>query len=72
MDKINMADRKKILDRKKELLKPQALESLNELERLIEPKPNFVGPGPWIRILNKETKLFPDSSGGKPVSGKEE
>lgn len=66
-----MTDLKKILNRKEELLKPQALESLNELERLVEPKPNFVGPGPWIRILKKEAELPPDIHGGKPVSGKE-
>jgi hypothetical protein len=65
---MNSEDTHSMIRIKSALLEPPPLENLKELERLVEPKPNFVGPGPWLKILKKENGGSP---GEKPHSGKE-
>ncbi|MFW5715538.1 MAG: hypothetical protein ACOC2P_00030 [Spirochaetota bacterium] len=46
-----------IRKRKLELQQPKPLSGLRELEHIIEPKPNYVGPGPWLKAVQiKENK----------------
>ena len=44
----------KIRKRKLELQQPKPLSQLRELEDIIEPKPNYVGPGPWLKAVQKK------------------
>ncbi len=44
-----------IRTKRADYLEPQSLENLHELEHIVEPKPNFVGPGPWIKLLTKQS-----------------
>ena len=34
-----------------ELLSPEPLSSLDELNQLIKPRPGYIGPGEWLKIL---------------------
>ncbi len=40
-----------ILDLIKELLSPDSLESIEELDSIIKPLPGYVGPGEWLKLL---------------------
>ena len=42
--------------RKQELQEPKALSRLRELEEIVEPKPHYVGPGPWLKAVQKKEK----------------
>lgn len=66
-------NREKILERKKELLNPPVLDGLEELEKIVEPKPNYVGPGPWLKVCRRlSEELGPrvkiDSKGGSDAN----
>lgn len=38
------------------LLSPEPLASIDELDREIESRPNFVGPGAWIAVVREQMK----------------
>jgi len=65
---MKLTDPARIKIKKAELLEPKPLKNLRELEQLMEPKPNFVGPGPWIRILKKDSPRI----NGKPPGYRKE
>lgn len=46
-----------IKKRKQELQEPKPLSQLRELEEIVEPKPHYVGPGPWLKAVQKKTAL---------------
>lgn len=46
----------KIMKRKIELQQPKPLSHLRELEEIVEPKPNYVGPGPWLKAVQINEK----------------
>ncbi len=50
---INIQD---IQRRKAELLQPRPLSNLRELEEIVEPKPHYVGPGPWLKAVRSAVK----------------
>ncbi|GEM_PF-3097298 len=41
----------RVRQRKAELMQPQPLSHLKELEQIVEPKPHYVGPGPWLKAV---------------------
>jgi len=43
----------RILEKKQQLLEPGALSDIQELKRIIKPKPRYIGPGPWLEILKE-------------------
>lgn len=43
----------RISKKKQQLLEPEALSDLEELKRIIKPKPRYIGPGPWLEILKE-------------------
>jgi hypothetical protein len=43
----------RISEKKQQLLEPEALSDLEELKRIIKPKPRYIGPGPWLEILKE-------------------
>jgi len=45
-----------ILQKRRELLSPRPLEKLEDLEREIEQRPRYVGPGPWITAAQSKGK----------------
>ena len=47
-------ERQWILQKKRELLSPDPLDSLDELEGEVEQRPRYVGPGPWIEVVREE------------------
>ncbi len=53
-------DTEQIRKRKLELQQPKPLSQLRELEDIIEPKPNYVGPGPWLKAV----QIKEDKNGG--------
>ena len=50
---INIQD---VRRRKAELLQPNPLSTLRELEEIVEPKPHYVGPGPWLKAVRSAAK----------------
>lgn len=46
----------KIKARKLELQQPKPLSQLRELEDIVEPKPNYVGPRPWLKAVQINQK----------------
>ncbi|MFO7730253.1 MAG: hypothetical protein R6V86_05770 [Spirochaetia bacterium] len=60
-------DSKSIRRRKAELLQPQPLNNLKELEKIIEPKPHYVGPGPWIKAIQAAVEATNQTRGGRNV-----
>jgi hypothetical protein len=47
--------------RKLELQEPKALSQLRELEEIVEAKPHYVGPGPWLKAV----QLQENQTGGR-------
>lgn len=45
-----------IRKRKQELQEPKPLSQLRELEEIVEPKPHYVGPGPWLKAVQGKEK----------------
>ncbi len=45
------SDPARILEIKQQLLEPGALSDIEDLNRIIKPKPRYIGPGPWLKIL---------------------
>ncbi|MDZ7792469.1 MAG: hypothetical protein U5P10_01890 [Spirochaetia bacterium] len=60
-------DTESIRRRKAELLQPQALDNLKELEKIVEPKPHYVGPGPWLKAIQAAVKAADHTRGGRNV-----
>lgn len=54
-------DTERIRKRKLELQEPKPLSQLRELEDIVEPKPNYVGPGPWLKAVH----IKADKNGGQ-------
>ena len=46
----------KVRQRKTELMQPQPLSHLEELEQIVEPKPHYVGPGPWLKAVQAKAE----------------
>jgi len=60
-------DTESIRRRKAELLQPQPLNNLKELEKIVEPKPHYVGPGPWLKAIQAAVKAADHTRGGRNV-----
>ena len=46
-------ERQWILQKRRELLSPHPLEKLDDLEREVEQRPRYVGPGPWMAAVQE-------------------
>ncbi|HDQ14214.1 MAG TPA: hypothetical protein ENN41_05315 [Sediminispirochaeta sp.] len=51
-----------IKSRKKELLSPEPLRELADLEKIIDPKPNYLGPGAWIKLCTELSREGEDKA----------
>lgn len=60
-------DTESVRRRKAELLQPQPLTNLKDLENIVEPKPHYVGPGPWLKALQAAVKTTDQTRGGRNV-----
>jgi hypothetical protein len=60
-------DTESIRRRKAELLQPQPLNNLKELEKIVKPKPHYVGPGPWLKAVQAAVKATDHTRGGRNV-----
>jgi hypothetical protein len=64
-----MVDNMEIEEIKKKLLSPEALESIDSLDREISSRPNYIGPEAWLKLSEKYMKDFLQSACTKEREG---